>query len=145
MKFARYRHGRRRGYALVEDNVLRPIIGTPYGRWREGGEAIPLAEAKLLAPVRPSKVLGVALSYRSHVERSPLPGLNEEPKTPELFLMAPSARATGSRATSSGGGPRAAIPSRLWAPGWSPTSTPRSWSCALASTAARPSTPAPAA
>src|SRR4030042_5589427 len=91
MKFARYRHGRRRGYALVEDNVLRPIIGTPYGRWREGGEAIPLAEAKLLAPVRPSKVLGVALNYRSHVERSPLPGLNEEPKTPELFLMAPSA------------------------------------------------------
>jgi 2-keto-4-pentenoate hydratase/2-oxohepta-3-ene-1,7-dioic acid hydratase in catechol pathway len=73
MKFARYRHGRRRGYALVEDN------------------AIPLAEAKLLAPVRPSKVLGVALNYRSHVERSPLPDLNEEPKTPELFLMAPSA------------------------------------------------------
>jgi len=91
MKFARYRHGRRRGYALVEDNVLRPIIGTPYGRWRASGEAIPLAEAKLLAPVRPSKVLGVALNYRSHVERSPLPGLNEEPKTPELFLMAPSA------------------------------------------------------
>jgi 2-keto-4-pentenoate hydratase/2-oxohepta-3-ene-1,7-dioic acid hydratase in catechol pathway len=91
MKFARYRHGRRRGYALVEDNVLRPIIGTPYGRWRASGEAIPLAEAKLLAPVRPSKVLGVALNYSSHVERSPLPGLNEEPKTPELFLMAPSA------------------------------------------------------
>ena len=91
MKFARYRHGRRRGYALVEDNVLRPIIGTPYGRWRASGEAIPLAEAKLLAPVRPSKVLGVALNYRSHVERSPLPGLNEEPKTPEMFLMAPSA------------------------------------------------------
>jgi 2-keto-4-pentenoate hydratase/2-oxohepta-3-ene-1,7-dioic acid hydratase in catechol pathway len=91
MKFARYRHGRRRGYALVEDNVLRPIIGTPYGRWRAGGEAIPLAEAKLLAPVRPSKVLGVALNYRSHVERSPLPDLNEEPKTPELFLMPPSA------------------------------------------------------
>jgi 2-keto-4-pentenoate hydratase/2-oxohepta-3-ene-1,7-dioic acid hydratase in catechol pathway len=91
MKFARYRHGRRRGYALVEDNVLRPIIGTPYGRWRASGEAIPLAEAKLLAPVRPSKVLGVALNYRSHVERSPLPDFNEEPKTPELFLMAPSA------------------------------------------------------
>jgi len=91
MKFARYRHGRRRGYALVEDNVLRPIFGTPYGRWRASDDVIPLSEVKLLAPVRPSKVLAVALNYRSHVERSPLPDLREEPKSPELFLKPPSA------------------------------------------------------
>ena len=91
MKFARYRHGRRRGYALVEDNVLRPIVGTPYGRWRTSDDAIPLTEARLLAPVRPSKVLAVALNYRSHVEGSALPGPREEPKTPELFLKPPSA------------------------------------------------------
>jgi 2-keto-4-pentenoate hydratase/2-oxohepta-3-ene-1,7-dioic acid hydratase in catechol pathway len=52
---------------------------------------MPLSEVKLLAPVRPSKVLGVALNYRSHVERSPLPDLHEEPKAPEFFLMPPSA------------------------------------------------------
>ena len=91
MKFARYRHGRRRGYALVEDDALRPIVGTPFGRWRVSDDVVPLAQAKLLAPVRPSKVLAVALNYRSHVERSPLPDLREEPKAPEFFLKPPSA------------------------------------------------------
>jgi len=91
LKFARYRHARRRGYALVEGDGLRPIAGTPFGAWRASDDAIPLAQVKLLAPVRPSKVLGVAMNYRSHVERSPLPGLREEPKAPEFFLMPPSA------------------------------------------------------
>jgi 2-keto-4-pentenoate hydratase/2-oxohepta-3-ene-1,7-dioic acid hydratase in catechol pathway len=91
MKFARYRHGRRRGYALVESDSLRPISGTPFGRWRASDDVIPLAQVKLLAPVRPSKVLAVALNYRSHVERSPLPDLREEPQAPEFFLKAPSA------------------------------------------------------
>jgi 2-keto-4-pentenoate hydratase/2-oxohepta-3-ene-1,7-dioic acid hydratase in catechol pathway len=91
MKFARYHHGRRRGYALVEGDALRPIVGTPFGRWQAREDVIPLAEAKLLAPVRPSKVLAVALNYRSHVERSPLPNLHEEPKAPEFFLKPPSA------------------------------------------------------
>lgn len=91
MKFARYRWGRRAGYALVESDELRPIVGTPFGRWTAGDELIPLVEAKLLAPVRPSKVLAVALNYRSHVERSPLPDIREEPKAPEFFLKPPSA------------------------------------------------------
>ncbi len=91
MKFARYRHGRRRGYALVDGDLLRPIAGSPLGRWRASDEAIPLSEAKLLAPVRPSKVLAVALNYRSHVERSPLPDYHEEPKAPEFFFKPPSA------------------------------------------------------
>jgi 2-keto-4-pentenoate hydratase/2-oxohepta-3-ene-1,7-dioic acid hydratase in catechol pathway len=91
MKFARYRHGRRRGYALVENDALRSISGTPFGRWRASDDVIPLAQAKLLAPVRPSKVLAVALNYRSHVERSPLPDIREEPKAPEFFLKPPSA------------------------------------------------------
>jgi 2-keto-4-pentenoate hydratase/2-oxohepta-3-ene-1,7-dioic acid hydratase in catechol pathway len=91
MKFARYRRGRQRGYALVEDNALRPIVGTPFGRWRARDDVVPLSQAKLLAPVRPSKVLAVALNYRSHVERSPLPDLREEPKAPEFFLKPPSA------------------------------------------------------
>jgi len=91
LKFARYRRGRRRGYALVEGEGLRPIVGTPFGVWRASDDVLPLSEVKLLAPVRPSKVLGVALNYRSHVERSPLPDLHEEPKAPEFFLMPPSA------------------------------------------------------
>jgi 2-keto-4-pentenoate hydratase/2-oxohepta-3-ene-1,7-dioic acid hydratase in catechol pathway len=91
VKFARYRHGRHTGHALVEGEELRPIVGTPFGRWTAGDDVIPLGEAKLLAPVRPSKVLAVALNYRSHVERSPLPDVREEPKAPEFFLKPPSA------------------------------------------------------
>jgi 2-keto-4-pentenoate hydratase/2-oxohepta-3-ene-1,7-dioic acid hydratase in catechol pathway len=91
LKFARYRHGRRGGYALVEGESLRRVVGTPFGAWRASDDVIPLSQVKLLAPVRPSKVLGVAMNYRSHVERSPLPELREEPKAPEFFLMPPSA------------------------------------------------------
>jgi 2-keto-4-pentenoate hydratase/2-oxohepta-3-ene-1,7-dioic acid hydratase in catechol pathway len=88
LRFARFRHGRRQGYALVEGGLLRPIVGSPFGRWRSGEETVPLAQVRLLAPVRPSKILAVALNYRSHLHQF---DQSAAPANPELFLKPPSA------------------------------------------------------
>jgi len=88
LRFARFRYGRHQGYALVEGGVLRPIVGSPFGRWRSGEETVPLSQVRLLAPVRPSKVLAVALNYRSHLDQF---DQSSAPANPELFLKPPSA------------------------------------------------------
>ena len=88
MRFARFRHGRRRGYALVEGELLRPIAGSPFGRWRSGEETVPLSQVRLLAPARPSKILAVALNYGSHLGQF---DQSAAPANPELFLKPPSA------------------------------------------------------
>jgi 2-keto-4-pentenoate hydratase/2-oxohepta-3-ene-1,7-dioic acid hydratase in catechol pathway len=88
LRFARFRHGRRRGYALVEGELLRPIVGSPFGRWRSGEETVPLAQVRLSAPVRPSKILAVALNYRSHLHQFDQTSASANP---ELFLKPPSA------------------------------------------------------
>jgi len=88
LRFARFRHGRRRGYALVEGELLRPIVGSPFGRWRSGEETVPLSRVRLLAPVRPSKILAVALNYRSHLDQF---DQSSAPANPELFIKPPSA------------------------------------------------------
>ena len=88
LRFARFRYGRRRGYALVEGDLLRPIVGSPFGAWRSAEESVPLSRVRLLAPVRPSKILAVALNYRSHLQQF---DQSAAPPNPELFLKPPSA------------------------------------------------------
>jgi 2-keto-4-pentenoate hydratase/2-oxohepta-3-ene-1,7-dioic acid hydratase in catechol pathway len=88
LRFARFRYGRRQGYALVEGELLRPIVGSPFGRWRSAEETVPLSRVRLLAPVRPSKILAVALNYRSHLGQF---DQSSAPANPELFLKPPSA------------------------------------------------------
>jgi 2-keto-4-pentenoate hydratase/2-oxohepta-3-ene-1,7-dioic acid hydratase in catechol pathway len=88
LRFARFRHGRRQGYALVEGELLRPIVGSPFGRWRSGEETVSLSGVRLLAPARPSKILAVALNYRSHLDQF---DQGSAPANPELFLKPPSA------------------------------------------------------
>jgi len=88
LRFARFRYGRRRGYALVEGDLLRPIVGSLFGAWRSAEESVPLSRVRLLAPVRPSKILAVALNYRSHLQQF---DQSAAPPNPELFLKPPSA------------------------------------------------------
>ncbi len=68
--------------------MLRPIVGSPFGRWRSGEETVPLSRVRLLAPVRPSKILAVALNYRSHLDQF---DQSSAPANPELFIKPPSA------------------------------------------------------
>ena len=88
LRFARFRYGRRQGYALVEGELVRPMVGSPFGRWQSSAETLPLSQVRLLAPARPSKILAVALNYRSHLGQF---DQSSAPSNPELFLKPSSA------------------------------------------------------
>ncbi len=84
-RFVRYERGGRRAYGRLDGERVRELRGAPFEGVAETGEAIPLAEVKLLAPSEPSKVLALAGNYRSHLTTTPVPA------HPEAFLKPPSA------------------------------------------------------
>ena len=91
MLIARFLHHGRERYGSVEEGQLRLIEGDVFGDFDSTSETIPLADIRLLAPVRPSKVLAAAVNYHSHVPRSQQILGDESPAGPELFLKPPSA------------------------------------------------------
>ncbi len=72
---------------VAEGEVVRELRGNPYGRWEPGPTIGPLAEARLLAPVTPSKILCVGRNYPAHAAEHDA----EVPPEPLLFLKPPSA------------------------------------------------------
>ncbi|MDX1502744.1 MAG: fumarylacetoacetate hydrolase family protein [Thermoanaerobaculia bacterium] len=83
--FVRFADGPSVRYAIVEGDRVFPIRGEPFDEWQATGEAIPLAEIRILPPTAPSKVLAVGRNYRSHA------GDRRVPEAPEIFFKAPSA------------------------------------------------------
>jgi len=92
MLFARFLHGVRPSYGIVEGERVRPLRGDLFGRYRVFGDSLPLAGLRLLPPVRPGNILAAAVNYPSHVAsgRAVL-GDARTPEKPELFLKPPSA------------------------------------------------------
>ncbi len=90
MIYARVRYGGRRLYVVVEGEEVRPVRGPLFGWHVVSSERIPLASVRLLAPLRPGKILAAAVNYRSHVAQS-RSLLGEAPAQPELFLKPGSA------------------------------------------------------
>lgn len=76
-------------YGIVEGDFIRPLIDADaFGsRPRARADKIPLADARLLAPVTPSKIVCVGRNYREHAAELG----NKMPDEPLLFLKAPSA------------------------------------------------------
>lgn len=84
MRIARIRFRGRSRYAVLIDDTLHLVRGGLFGRLERTGEQILLRDARLLAPVRPSKIVAIGLNYRSHLDERELPA------QPEPFLKAPS-------------------------------------------------------
>lgn len=86
MKVARFSHGESISFGVVdeEEHELVVLKGDPmFAGYEPTGERVPLAEAKLLAPVIPrSKVVAVGRNYRDHAAEFG----NEVPAEPLLFL-----------------------------------------------------------
>ncbi|MDA1062555.1 MAG: fumarylacetoacetate hydrolase family protein [Chloroflexi bacterium] len=89
MLLARARLGRRIVHGAVEGDELLLIRGGLFGQREPTGERVALAELRLLAPTRPSKVLAIGLNYRSHLA-SPAGAARPEPARPEPFIKTPS-------------------------------------------------------
>jgi len=99
MKYCRFQFNGQAQYGLVEpvsgrDSIVRVLLTPP--EEADGDmeslrtrriEAIPLDEAALLPPVRPSKIVCVGRNYREHAAELG----NEVPTEPLLFLKATSA------------------------------------------------------
>jgi 2-keto-4-pentenoate hydratase/2-oxohepta-3-ene-1,7-dioic acid hydratase in catechol pathway len=95
MKYVRFYYQGRAAYGLLEGDQVAVLVSDLFGARRLRGARLPLAEVILLAPVRPSKIIAVALNYMDHLptgggfisgERD-----QEPPSAPELFLKTPSA------------------------------------------------------
>jgi len=77
-------------YGIIEDEFIRPLIDADAFGSRpraRAGDKIPLAEARLLSPVTPSKIVCVGRNYTEHAAELG----NKMPDEPLLFLKAPSA------------------------------------------------------
>ena len=90
MLLARYRRGKDEGYGAVEGEHLRPIAGDSFGDFHLGEESIPIADVRLLAPTRPSKIIAAAVNYPSHMPQAGSLVGDQAPSKPELFLKPPS-------------------------------------------------------
>ncbi|MCR8671333.1 fumarylacetoacetate hydrolase family protein [Agrococcus sp. HG114] len=84
MRVARFAHGERIGYGVVDDDALVELVGDPIiAGFDTTGERVPLAEARLLAPVIPrSKVVAVGRNYAKHAAELG----NDVPSEPLVFL-----------------------------------------------------------
>jgi 2-keto-4-pentenoate hydratase/2-oxohepta-3-ene-1,7-dioic acid hydratase in catechol pathway len=99
MKYCRFLHNNEAHYGLVEsvagkDTITRLLLTPPEEAGGDLGhlasqriDPLTLAEADLLEPVRPSKIVCVGRNYRDHVAEMG----NELPKFPLVFFKPPSA------------------------------------------------------
>jgi 2-keto-4-pentenoate hydratase/2-oxohepta-3-ene-1,7-dioic acid hydratase in catechol pathway len=68
-------------YGLADDSTITLISDEPFAAW-EPESTIPLQEARLLAPVSPTKVVCVGLNYRAHIAEMG----HATPNAPVIFL-----------------------------------------------------------
>jgi 2-keto-4-pentenoate hydratase/2-oxohepta-3-ene-1,7-dioic acid hydratase in catechol pathway len=78
-KYIRYRSGSNTGYAILDGETVRPIVGDLFGERAETGATLRLSDVALLAPCQPGKILCVGLNYKSHLGGRP------QPTRPEIF------------------------------------------------------------
>lgn len=86
MRLVRYLYRGRIRYGILEGDLLRELVGTPFQGLRETDETRRLEEVELLPPVFPQKIVAVGLNYRDHAEELGMP----LPEEPILFMKPPS-------------------------------------------------------
>jgi len=95
MRIARFRVDETVSFGLVEgdgdDAVVSVLDGHPFGPLRTQGVALPLASVRLLAPVLPTKVVGVGRNYAEHAKEMGATELSEEP----VLFLKPSTAVVG--------------------------------------------------
>jgi 2-keto-4-pentenoate hydratase/2-oxohepta-3-ene-1,7-dioic acid hydratase in catechol pathway len=74
-------------YGVIQGQVVYTIEGLLFEEPAAGRRVAPLDQVRLLAPVRPGKIIAVGLNYADHAAE----GDHEVPAEPLLFLKPPSA------------------------------------------------------
>ena len=66
MKFVRYSHNFRTGWAVLDGETVRPLEKAPWLGLSSHQEVLSLHDVRLLTPVAPSKIVAVGSNYRDH-------------------------------------------------------------------------------
>ncbi|HEX2053904.1 MAG TPA: fumarylacetoacetate hydrolase family protein [Actinomycetota bacterium] len=90
MRFARFKYGNRIAYGILQDGVVEEISSTPFLPYETTGVTYELEDVRLLSPCVPSKVIGIALNYKDHVQEMGKPA----PDYP-IFFYKPSTAVVG--------------------------------------------------
>lgn len=86
MDILRYQDGGQIRYGIIRDgDSINELIGSPFGDYQVGGKVAEVPDVEILAPVEPSKIIGVGLNYVLHIEESD----SETPEFPMLFMKPP--------------------------------------------------------
>ena len=82
MKIAKIFYEGKTCYGELKDGMVYPISGDLFGSFTVAGVGVPLEQAKLLAPVDPSKIVAIGKNYMDHINEMATmaaPALPEEP------------------------------------------------------------------
>src|SRR5262245_4133422 len=77
-RYVRYQAAGRVAYGILEQSTIHELSGDLFAAPKRTGKTVPLAQAKLLAPVQPKNVIAVGLNYKSHLgerQAAAYPGL----------------------------------------------------------------------
>jgi len=72
-------------YGAVDPEGIRLYRGSPFIAWEPTETIVPWQQARLLAPVIPTKIIALARNYEDHAEELG----NEVPSTPLIFMKPP--------------------------------------------------------
>ena len=86
MRIARVQSGGGARWAIVEDDTVFELVGSPWEHPQKGARIGGLGSTRLLAPCEPTKIVCIGLNYRAHAAESG----QEVPKEPLMFLKPPS-------------------------------------------------------
>ncbi len=85
MKIARFEHKGKIVWGSVHDDTIYLLAGDLFEGAEETKEKVPFKNVKLLPPVLPSKIIGIGLNYKKHIQES----IFGAPDVPMIFLKAP--------------------------------------------------------
>ena len=86
MKIIRFEHKGKVFWGSLHEEIIFLLTGDIFTGATETKKKVHLEEVKVLPPVLPSKIIGIGLNYRKHIEESPF----GPPEVPMMFLKAPS-------------------------------------------------------
>jgi 2-keto-4-pentenoate hydratase/2-oxohepta-3-ene-1,7-dioic acid hydratase in catechol pathway len=86
MKIIRFEKQDKAYWGSLREKTIYLLSGDIFAGAEETKETFALAEVKILPPVLPSKIIGIGLNYKKHIEASPF----DPPEVPMFFLKAPS-------------------------------------------------------
>ncbi len=86
MKIFRYEFQGEVKYGILEEEYLRELEGDIFTEFRPGKTKVRISEVKVLPPVAPSKIIGVAFNFRAHAMEMG----QKVPDEPLIFFKPPS-------------------------------------------------------